>query len=463
MKKQSILKFVARAFVMLLFAAFAFSVVSMISPDTADSLVALLGLTGGGTGFTMANTTIIATNTRETTSNARPRSVTDPGHLADDVSKFVTMIKPDDFSLDTLLREMNSSEKATDLIVNYEEVDFRGHADQVTTALDAPVGTGSDMQFRSIVVGNPNLWVIGESIYVKSVLGLGGRPLQLRVDNINANNTLTVTGINTTGGIVPALPINTPIRRSATAYGEDRARAENKTLIPGNRFNNCQRHLAQIDEGYIRAMIDTKSGFSDKDQNFIRMYDFRTEIEKTSIFGNRSTVFSQRENANVLYANGIYHQLEKVLPYTTAGGITTNTWIDWTRLIFADNSGAEDRMLFAGSQLMANILKIPAIEKQLQADRVEVVPGIKVMKVETSFGILYLKFHKLFDIMDHAHDGMVVDLTNIKKRPFLALNSRELDLRSSGQSNTNATLIEEIGCVETRYLATHARIVNTAP
>ena len=463
MKKQSILNFVKGAFYMFLVAIAALSVVSMIAPDMADSFVALLGFTGGGTGFTVAATTILASNTRESTDNARPRSEDDPGHIADDVSKFVTMIKPDDFSLDTLLREMNSSEKATDLVVNFEEVDFRGHADQVTIALGAPAGTADADKFRNITVGNPDLWVIGESIYVKSLTGLNGKPLQLRVDTINENGTLQVTGINTADNVVPAIPINTAIRRSATAYGEDRAKAENKTMIPGNRFNYCQRHLAQIDEGYIRSMIDSKSGFSDKDQNFIRMYDFRTEIEKASIFGVRGKVYSKKEKANVLYADGIFHQLEKVLPYTTAGGITTNTWIDWTKQIFADNSGAEDRMLFAGKELMANILKIAAIEKQLEAERVEVVPGVKVMKVETSFGMLYLKYHKLFDIMDHANDGMVVDLTNIKKRPFLALNSRELTLRSSGQSNTNATLIEEIGCVETRYLASHARIVNTAP
>jgi hypothetical protein len=218
--------------------------------------------------------------------------------------------------------------------------------------------------------------------------------------------------------------------------------------------------LAQVEEGFIRSMIDSKSGFGIQDQNFIRMYDFRNEMEKASIFGVKAIVPSRFEKENIYYQEGVYHQLTQQLTYTAVGGITQSTWIDWTKDVFAGNSGAEDRMLFAGKDLMATILKIPAVEKQLEAGRVEIVPGVKIVKVETSFGMLYLKHHKLFDTMGHVNDGMVLDMTNIKRRPFLALNQRQLKLREAGTSNVNATLIEEIFCLETRYLDTHARIVR---
>lgn len=461
MKKQTVMKALKGAFALFLLAIVALQVVAVISPDAADAFAALLGFGGSGAGSAMAATTVLASNTREATDTARPRSATDPGHIDEDVSSFVTQIKPDDFSLDTILRSMESTEKAKDLVVNFEEVEFRGHQDAIGAAFTASGGTALSDKFVDITVDNPSLWVKGETIYVPSVL-VSGKPLMLRVDTINSDNTLKVTAINVANNVVPSIADNTVLYRAATAYGELRAKAENKTLIPGNRYNYCQRHMGQVEEGYIRSQIDTKTGFNIQDQNFIRMYDMRTEMEKASIFGQRAKIWSQDENEYVYYADGIYHQLENQLEYTTAGGITNNTWIDWTRDIFADNSGAEDRVLFGGSRLIANILKISSVEKQLDADRVELVPGLKIMKVETSFGELYIKHHKLFDSMGHAHDGMVVDMTNIKRRVFAPLSQRPLKLREAGISNVNATLIEEIFCLETRYLDTHARIKNTS-
>ncbi|HAS58507.1 MAG: hypothetical protein CL554_08080 [Algoriphagus sp.] len=460
MKKQTFHNVAKAMSYMVLVAICAFSAFAAI-PGSAEALIALVGNEGGVGTVMAATTTTLAVNTRETVDGARPRSATDPGHIQDDVSRFVTMIKPDDFTLDTLLRDMESSEKATDLIVNFEEVEFRGREDVTTAALAAPTGTTDADKFRDLAVGNSDLWVKGETVYIPGVL-ISGKPLQLRVEKVNSNNTIQVTGINTADNVVPAIADATTIYRGATSYGELRAKAENKTLIPGNRFNYCQRHLAQVEEGYIRSMLETKSGFNIQDQNFIRMYDFRTEMEWASIFGTKNKTWSKEENEFVYTQEGVYHQLTKQLDWTAAAGITNNTWIDWTKQIFADNSGAEDRVALVGKELMATILKIDSVQKQQSEERVELVPGMKIMRVETSFGILYLKHHKLFDTVGHANDGMVVDMTNIKRRPFLALNQRKLGLREAGISNVNATLIEEIFCLETRYLDAHARIVKTA-
>jgi hypothetical protein len=461
MKKQNLLKLFNRLAYVFLFSICAFSVVSLVFPEATEASLAFAGLGESGIGATMAATTMLASNTRESTDTARPRTATDPGHLKEDVSKFVTMIKPDDHALDTLLRNMSSSEKADDLIVNFEEVEFRGHQDQMGAVFTA-AGTSTDAdKFVNITVDNSNLWVKGETVYIPSQL-IAGKPLQLRVDSINPDGTLKVTATNTVDNVVPSIADATVLYRSGTAHGELKASAENKTLIPGNSFNYCQRHMAQVDIGYIRDMIDSKSGFGKKDQNYIRMYDFRTEISKASTFGQRSKTPSQDESENIYYANGIYHQLTKQLSWTQAGGITNNTWIDWANEVFSDNSGSEDRLILGGSNLIAAISKIPDVQKQLEGGKTEIVAGVKLSKVETLFGEFYIKLDKLFDKMGHIDDGMVIDLTNIKRRPFAELSQRDLKQREAGIKNVNSTLIEEIFCLETRYLATHAKIVKTA-
>jgi len=168
------------------------------------------------------------------------------------------------------------------------------------------------------------------------------------------------------------------------------------------------------------------------------------------------------EAEDVLYQEGIFHQLTKELEYTTAGGITNALWNSWCNTLFADNNGSTDRYLFAGRNLIEAISNIPAVEKQLDAKQVEVVAGVKLSKVDTMFGTIYIKHDKVFNVMGHDNEGIVLDLEYIIKRPFMPLTSRELDLRKSGQSNVNATFIEEMCCLETRHLDTHARIVLTS-
>jgi hypothetical protein len=278
----------------------------------------------------------------------------------------------------------------------------------------------------------------------------------------NANGTLKVTAINVAGGLVPSIADNAVIKRSANAVGELKARGENKTLVPANRYNLIQRFTAEVSEGYIRSMLDAKTDFSTKDQNYRRMYDIRTGHAKSGYFGTRAVVYSQAEKENVQYQQGIYHQLTKNLDWTSAGGITNNLWIDWCNLLFADNSGSSDRYVFAGRNLIAAISKIPSVEKQLDANQVEIVAGVKLSKVDTMFGTLYIKHDKVFDLMGHENNGVALDLEYIIKRPFMPLTSRELDLRKAGISNENATFIEEMYCLETRYLDAHAKIRMTS-
>lgn len=460
MKKQTILRFVKGACFMLLAAICALQVVALVSPEAANALHGLMAWGGSGSGSVLA-TTAIAVNTRAATDAARPRSATDPGHLDEDVSQFVTMIMPDDFALDTLLREAGQSEKAEDLIINFEEVELRGHEDQMAAAFTASGGSAQSDKFVDITVANPSMWLKSETVYIPSIL-VSGKPLQLRVDSINSDNTLKVTAINTANNVVPTIADDTVIYRSANGVGELKARGENKTIIPGNRFNYCQRYTAEVSEGFIRGMLDTKSGYSFKDQNFIRMYDFRTGHAKSGYFGTKNIVPSVDEGENIMYADGIWNQLTKQLDWTAAGGITNNMWIDWCNELFADNAGSSERFVFGGRNLIAAISKIPDVQKQLEGRETEIVAGVKLNKIETLFGDLYIKHDKVFNVMGHADNGIALDLEQIKKRPFLPLTSRPLKLRDAGISNMNATLIEEIMCLEVRYLDTHAKIVKTA-
>jgi hypothetical protein len=467
MKKSNLLKTVTkRAFSAFLFVICAFSVISVLVPGSAEAITALVGMgSSGGYAVAAVGTLVSGADTRATATAARPRSETDPGHLIDEVSRVVTKIRPDEFPMDSILRKMNNSEEAKDFEVFFEEVEYRGRKDTVTTALAAPTGTTQADKYRDIEVGNPALFVEGEAIIIQSISGastVDGSPLRLRIDRKNDDGTLKVHALNTVNNVVPAIPDDTVILRGATSYGELKAQAGVSTNYPGVRSNYCQRFMAQVEQGKIRSKIASKSGYGMKEQNFMRMYDMRTEMEESSIFGVKSKTFSLKDNEDVYTQQGVFHEDIGQLEYTTASGIDNNRWIDWTKDIFSDNSGSKDRILFGGRNMIAEILKIDMVQKQLDAKAVEIVPGLKIKSVETSFGNLLIYHHKLFDQLDYLDDGLVLDMTNIKRRPFQALKKEALELAKSGQKYVDAYLISEISCIETRYLGTHFRIKKTA-
>lgn len=449
----------------LFFVLCAFSVVTVFAPQQAENLFAFLGMGGSG-GFALAQvgTLVSGADTRETAIAARPRSATDPGHLIDDVSKIVTKIRPDEFPMDSILRKMNNSETAKDLEVHFEEVEFRGRKDTVTVALAAPGGTTEADKYRDITVGNPLMFVEGEAIIIPSIAGVNtvdGSPLRLRIDRKNDNGTLKVHALNTANNVVPAITINAPIYRGASSYGELKAQAGVSTNYPAHRSNYCQRFMAQVEQGKIRKNIASKTGYGLKEQNYMRMYDMRTELEESGIFGVKSRTWSNKDSEWILTQAGIYWQLEQDLEYTTASGINNNRWIDWSKEIFSDNAGSKDRILFGGNNLIAEILKIDLVQKQLDAQSVEIVPGLVVNRVKTSFGNILVYHHKLFDQLGYNDSGLVVDMTNIRRRPFQTMKKEELELAKSGQKYVDAYLISEISCLETRYLGTHFRITKT--
>lgn len=450
---------------LLLMAIGVVSLMAVFIPEIAEPLLALLGLSGPGT--LVANTALVSgPDTRRAAKGEKPDSAEKPGHLKWDISTEVTKIRPDVAALDTMIRKLRNSEKAEDIQVNFEEVEFRGRSANTVGAIAAPVDPVDPTEaekFRTITTNNPGIFVEGELIEVQAIdVGSPAKPLLLRIDKRNGDGTLVVTGVNTVENGVPAIPDNTPLIRLAPSAGELKAQSKSLIHYPEMRYNYCQRFLAQLEQSMIRKKIRSNSGFGWNEQNYMKMYDFRTSIESAYLFSQKSMTFSQEENDFVFTTDGVFHQLELDLTYTTATGINNNRWIDWCKELFADDAGSTDRVLFGGKNLIAEILKIELVQKQLDAKSVEVVPGLVVNVVKTTFGNIMVYHHKLFDSTGRADHGMVLDLANIRKRVFTPLNKSSLKLKESGQRNVRAVLVEEISCLEARYLGTHAKILKTA-
>jgi hypothetical protein len=86
---------------------------------------------------------------------------------------------------------------------------------------------------------------------------------------------------------------------------------------------------------------------------------------------------------------------------------------------------------------------------------------VKMNRVETSFGTIYIKKHELFNQQGLTNNGMFLDLMNIRKRVFQPMKTEKLKLAEAGTRYVDASLISEICCLEKRYEATHGMIVGS--
>lgn len=69
-------------------------------------------------------------------------------------------------------------------------------------------------------------------------------------------------------------------------------------------------------------------------------------------------------------------------------------------------------------------------------------------------------YSDIFDQMQMAGNGIVIDPEYIQKHVFIPFRADRLDLRGSGQRNTEAIVLTEASCLTLRYPKAHARVIG---
>ncbi|MDE6093173.1 MAG: hypothetical protein K2F61_00145, partial [Muribaculaceae bacterium] len=86
--------------------------------------------------------------------------------------------------------------------------------------------------------------------------------------------------------------------------------------------------------------------------------------------------------------------------------------------------------------------------------------GLDFTEIRPKFGTLYVVMSEVFDQCGHGADGLVIDPEYITKYSHIPFSTERLNLRKSGQRNTDAVVITEASCLVLRYPSAHMRIVK---
>lgn len=386
-----------------------------------------------------------------TVENAKDPNVVEENYLHNDLEKKLVLIAPSSTPIDTITREIGNSRKTTSIETGGWEIAVRDIEDTVDGAVSA-----SNAGITGVIaVDKPALWQPGDTMCISTASGL----LYYYVDSKNgANLNVTRIGVKATdANKFPAIADESAIIRMSKAMPELAAQTIPVYQTPASRTNYCQIHMAQVEESVIHALHMKEVPYDYATIKEQTIFDLKWRMEMSNLWGKKDS-FINAAGDRIYTSDGLWNQIDNQVTLTSAT-MGTPEWISLTKDIFDGNNGAERRIAIVGADLMAYWANVPSIQKQLEAQNVEVVLGVKFNRVITNFGELLVKCASNTFVGEHKKKGIIIDPSYIRKDVYEALSTTPLDLDATGQRRVKAERLLENYCLYVENQPVHSKVV----
>lgn len=403
-----------------------------------------------------------------TTENIRTAS---PDLLRNAIDRRIVKVRPMSTPVDQLTR-CAASRHATAMTVEYYSVDTK---QTQATLLEASTNNGKDRGdgFVSAILKTSadTIFDVSETVLVPSVAGTASEggvtvPLMLYVVSRPSDGGVEVVALNGPSRTtidqvlheVPLLQQGTALVRMGRAATELDVQTAQFSAMPRKASNNCQIFKMQVEESTMAKLAGKEAGWSFSDQEEAAIIDMRLGMEKSFIFGSRGKYFDPVKNENVYFTGGIWGQAPRSAELDL-DTLTEGDLIDLCSKAFTGNNGSKRKILIAGTRLMEALSKLQ-YSKVLSAGETRVKWGIEFKEIVSNFGTLYVLHSEVFDACGHSADGFILDPNYLTKYVHVPFQAEKLDLRASGQRNTDAVVLTEASCLVLRYPQAHIRVIG---
>ena len=374
-----------------------------------------------------------------------------PGLLTNAIDKAVVKIRPMATPIDQISR-MGHVRSVDSMDVDYYSVDTRVDSDSVISAEVSAETAGDDNPLYVLTVSHPSRFEATETFGY----GADGVDSVGYVVEKNADGTLLCASVK---GDLSELASGGKIIRMGRAATQLDVQSPQFSALPVKNTSYCQIFKMQIEQSVVMKLSHKEIGWDFTDQQEAAVYDMRMGMEKQFLFGKKAKVYDPRKQETVTFTGGIWDQAGKEID-VTLNGFDSKALVDMLRQAFTDNSGSRRKVLIAGSELIAALNRIEHTHVITARDQVTAW-GIDFSELQSKFGRLYVVFSDIFDVMGMAGNGIIVDPEYIQKHVFIPFNAERLDLRGSGQRNTEAMVLTEASCLTLRYPEAHARVIGS--
>ena len=374
--------------------------------------------------------------------------------LDNDLDRLIVKVRPTDFPLDTFTRELKNTQRVRRSECGGYEVGTRDISD---TVVEAYVGGDDTINLK---VGKKLMWQKSDTLIIPGIAGGDGNPLMLYVaGKDSAASTLQVVAANPVAGVIPAIAEDSGIIRLSKAMSETDAQTDAFSALPSPRINYCQIHMAQVEESVLAGLQKKLVNFDFSTQKEQAVWEMRRGMEFTNIFGTKSIITDPVTGKKVYTSAGVWNQVTNESEYDNTTAPTNKTFTAMAREIFDGNNGSDRRLLMAGSGFIEWLAQVPNYAKQVEAKNVEVVQGVKVLKIITDFGELLVRPMTNLFIGSFADNAIALDMSYIVKYVFETLQTKDLNLDASGQRRVTAQRLLENYALFVENLPVHRRFV----
>lgn len=389
-----------------------------------------------------------------------------PELLKNDVDSRLTKLRPmstpvDQISRFTVARPVNSMK------VGYYAVAMREFEDTIERGISNSTITPDvaiDFQVR-----NPKVFEVSETVMIENVNDDKGNPIIFYVTAVNLNGlTVSLLPLNPIYDaendrmMIPKVERGAKIMRMGRAAGELDVQTGQYRALPEKKENYCQIFKTQIEQSTLHSQINKEVGWTLSDQEEVAVYDMRLGMERSFLFGQKALITDPVKNCEVYFTGGIWNQAGKQAEYT-GDEITTSAWTHIMAEAFTGHNSSKRKVLIAGTALIERLSALTFGENQrlLLPEKKVTCWGMDFSEMVTKFGTLYVIHSEVLDSCGHTDDGLIIDPEYLTKYVHTPFKAETLDLRTSGQRNTEAVVITEIACLVLRHPMAHCRIIKS--
>lgn len=388
-----------------------------------------------------------------------------PGLLRNAIDERIVRIRPMATPIDQLSR-CAGARNAGSMTVEYYCVDTKKTETTLKEELINPALTdrGNGLYTFNLKVVDYKIFEKSETILLprRDMPGESGLVCYI-YDILPDDGTLVVAPINAEPNAdKTAIEIRTDMQQKVIRMGRAATELDVQTpqfqALPRKDSNNCQIFKMQIEQSTLQKIADKEIGWTFNDQEEAAVFDMRLGMEKNFLFGSRAKIYDSNKGEYVYLTGGIWNQTdnEYVINYDTFGA---DDLIDICARAFTGNNGSRHKILVAGSELIQKLSKI-STDKVVYANESFVKWGIEFREIRSNFGSLYVLHSEVFDSCDHACDGFIIDPDYMTKYCHIPFTAETLDLRRSGQRNTDAVVLTEASCLVLRYPQSHLKLIR---
>ncbi len=387
---------------------------------------------------------------------------TAPELLRNEVDARITKLRPMATPVDQLSRYA-ASRPCRSMTVDYYAVATRGTETTVATATaDTSINPGTQSKI-TLTVKDGSIFEQSDTVILPDSETFNGSPMVFYVGEVSDNSLSLYPTFTQNGSIssIPAIKVGERVIRMGRAAAELDVQTSQYEALPEKKQNYCQIFKAQIEQSTMLRAANKEVGWTFSDQEEVAIYDMRLGMERSFLFGNMARITDPAKKSEVFLTGGIWNQAGKDATYP-AGNLTAAAWLKVMSEAFTGQGGSARKILVAGTELIEQLSLLEGNQRVMLPGDVVSRWGLDFTEMHSKFGTLYVIHSEVMDSCGHSADGLIIDPEYLTKYVHIPFSADTLDLRTSGQRNTEAVVLTEVSCLVLRYPEAHVRVTALA-